>query len=231
MTMNERQVREIIDEYLQEKGGDIYMPEGQLGIRGIDPGYDTRPMRLHHNMPSDGVTVDGESESPIDANETLPFEFTVNNDVDGGGCYGVIVKTPGTPRAGAYLIDGPGPNNTRRSVSCAVDGFNTPRGRFFQGVIRVRGTIENGDRPGLIQIAYGEPQSQEDLGDFETGVVVSDPEVLTGTDELTLGVAGVYLITVHQELIPSYYTNSAYIIRPSAGLADFRSFAGMPQIE
>lgn len=185
----------LVDERLQNLGVQM-QPGGDNPLPGYDPDYKTNSLRLPKDIPADESSNDGETQQPISAGETIHFDFVVHNQVDTDKAYGVIVKTPGAPTDGSFVITGPGKDRANLTIHGTKDDFNTPIGRFFSGIIHVRGTIEGGTGAGVVSIAYGEPEDQDDLPGGTGGVTVEDAEIITGTDSLHVDTAGVYEVTV-----------------------------------
>lgn len=185
----------LVEERLQNLGVQL-QPGGDTELPGFDPNYKTNSVRLPTDVASDSTSDDGETKQPIGAGETVHFDFQLHNQVDTDKAYGVMVKVPDTPSDGAFVITGPAKDGADLTIHGTKEDFNTSIGRFFSGLLHVRGTVEGSANTGQISIVYGDPQDQTDLPSGGGDISISDPDVITGTDSLHVDDSGVYIVTV-----------------------------------
>lgn len=190
--MSEAEIRAIVRDELALLG-DSGLPGAANAIPGLDPYYRTHPLKQPHTLPVDEATTDGESEFPIGAGETKQFRYVMNNKTP-DGVYGVSINTPPGILANSAAIILQVINGTTRARALTNDGdFNHAVGRFNTGTIIVEGQIENGPTPGLVKIAYGAPESEDDLNIGSK--YNANADLVTGDATITLPKAGRYIVT------------------------------------
>lgn len=194
-------LRALIREEIANIGPSL-LPGGPNALPGFDPNYATAPLRNAHDMPTDETTTDGESEFAIGPGESKHFRYAMNNKTPGGGVYGVKISTPAgiKEHSAAQIVQII--NGTVRGRSLTYDGdFNRSVGRFQTGTLIIEGQIENGETPGMVRIAYGPAESEEDLN-----LTTNNPRatLITGTNTITFPKAGRYVVTwLVEETLPA----------------------------
>lgn len=190
--VSEQRVQDLIDQALSTLG-DSLRAGGSNQLPGFDPDYQTHPLRQTHTMPTDAVSVDGESQFPIAAGQTKQFRFIMNNKTP-DGVYGVAINTPPNIGANSSAFILQVINGTTRARALTNDGdFNRSVGRFNTGALVVEGVIENGPTPGLVKIAYGQAESEDDLNINDKHN--ADADLVTGDATITFTKAGRYIVT------------------------------------
>ncbi len=211
------------------------LPGGSLELPGYDPNYSTNPLYQSHDLsPGDSDT---EHKFELAAGETRNFELSISQTQDDAATTvtGIQLNAPSGATVYATVI-GPSPDGGTRTLSLSTDDVGSPVGRFSQGHILVRGTVENGNTPGSLELVYGAPQDQADLpGGGSDETTVEDPDIETGTTSLHVDDSGVYLVVVttratidNLSATLGGYAGGGYVITtPSAGPVDSR---GIPSI-
>ncbi len=136
--------------------GDSMLPGAANAIPGLDPGYETAPVRQGLSIAADG-TIHPELQHPVNANEPLHFSFPLNlTGMLATERTGIMVNAPGTPHPSAsFQLDGVtlSPFDSNGNPSSP---FNTLVGSLGPGMHTLSGVYQ-GDQPGILGVSFGAP--------------------------------------------------------------------------
>ncbi len=136
--------------------GDSMLPGAANALPGLDPGYETAPVRQGLSIAADG-SIHPELQHPVNANEPLHFTFPINlTGMLATERTGIMVNAPGTPHPSAsFQLDGVtlSPFDSSGNPSSP---FNTLVGSLGPGMHTLSGVYQ-GDQPGILGVSFGAP--------------------------------------------------------------------------
>lgn len=187
-------VRQVAMEVMAQN---VQQPGGDAALEGFDPNHLTNPQHSSQDITPGEDSVVSELNHPVNAGETISFDFQV--PLAGGGTgdqvTGVKVTVPQGGTGGGFNLSGPGEGGSTFNQYYGLEGFNASVGRVLsnqasgQSVLHIKGIYYNGPQPGTINVTYGEPSDYVNPDG-------SGP-IITGDDTLSLDTKGKYLVTVH----------------------------------